>query len=94
VIKAIRDRETANVFTRERSTRLPADIQQIAYRKLRMLNNAQTLADLRVPPGNRLEKLSGDREGQHSIRINDRWRICFERRDGAAYQVEIVDYHR
>jgi len=93
VIKTIHDRETASVFARERSAHLPVDIQQIAYRKLRMLNNAQTLADLRVPPGNRLEKLSGDREGQYSIRINDRWRICFDWRDGDAYEVEIVDYH-
>lgn len=93
MIKTIRDRETVSVFTRQRSARLPADIHQIAYRKLRMLNNAQTLADLRVPPGNRLEKLSGDREGQYSIRINDRWRVCFEWRNGDAYEVEIVDYH-
>ena len=70
-----------------------AGIQQTAYRKLRMLNNAVTLADLRVPPANHLEKLSGDRQGLYSIRINSRWRICFEWRDGDAYRVEIVDYH-
>ncbi len=93
MIKAIRDRETAKIFSRQRSSRLPVDIQQVAYRKLRMLNSAQSLADLSLSPGNRLEKLSGDREGQHSIRINDRWRICFKWRDGDAYQVEIVDYH-
>ncbi|MGH7408876.1 MAG: type II toxin-antitoxin system RelE/ParE family toxin [Candidatus Methylomirabilales bacterium] len=93
MIKSVRDRETALVFARERSARLPSDIQQLAYRKLRMLNNAQSLADLRLPPGNRLEKLSGDRAGQHSIRINQRWRICFVWRDGDAHQVEIVDYH-
>ena len=93
MIKSLRDRETAKIFSRERSTRLPADIQQVAYRKLRMLNNAQGLADLRIPPGNRLEKLSGDREGQYSIRINDRWRICFDWRQGDAYLVEVVDYH-
>jgi proteic killer suppression protein len=93
VIKSIADRETERVFAREFSRRLPADIQQVAYRKLRMINNAQTLADLRVPPANRLEKLSGGRAGQHSIRINDRWRVCFEWRDGDAYSVEIVDYH-
>ncbi len=92
MIKSVRDRETAKVFRREFSTRLPPDIQQVAYRRLRMLNNAQTLADLRMPPGNRLERLSGDREGQHSIRINQRWRICFVWRDGDAYEVEIVDY--
>lgn len=93
MIKSFRDRETAKIFSRERATRLPADIQQVAYRKLRMLNNAQGLADLRIPPGNRLEKLSGDREGQYSIRINDRWRICFEWREGDAYLVEVADYH-
>jgi proteic killer suppression protein len=93
VIKSFRDRETAKIFSRERSTRLPADIQQVAYRKLRMLNNAQGLADLRIPPGNRLEKLSGDREGQYSIRINDRWRICFDWREEDVYLVEVVDYH-
>jgi proteic killer suppression protein len=93
VIKSFRGRETAKILSRERSTRLPADIQQVAYRKLRMLNNAQSLADLRIPPGNRLEKLSGDREGHYSIRINDRWRICFDWREGDAYLVEVVDYH-
>ena len=93
MIKSIRDRETAKIFNRQRSSRLPVDIQQVAYRKLRMLNNAQSLADLSLSPGNRLEKLSGDREGQHSIRITDRWRICFKWRDGDVYQVEIVDYH-
>jgi proteic killer suppression protein len=93
VIKSFRDRETAKIFSRERSTRLPADIQQVAYRKLRMLNNAQGLADLRTPLGNRLEKLFGDREGQYSIRINERWRICFDWRQGDAYLVEVVDYH-
>jgi len=65
----------------------------MAFRKLRMLNRALTLADLRVPPGNRLEMLRGDREDQYSIRINEQWRICFEWRDGDAYNVEIVDYH-
>ena len=93
MIKSIADRETEKVFGREFSRRLPADIQQVAYRKLRMLNNAQTLSDLRTPPANRLEKLSGDRAGQHSVRINERWRICFEWREGDAYSVEIVDYH-
>ena len=93
MIKSIRDKQTALVFARNRSPHLPSDIQPVAYRKLRMLNNAQTLSDLRLPPGNRLEKLSGDREGQHSIRINERWRICFNWREGDAYEVEIVDYH-
>ena len=68
-------------------------MQQVARRKLRMLNNAVELNDLRVPPANRLEALRGNRAGQHSIRINDQWRICFQWRDGDAYNVEIVDYH-
>ena len=93
MIRSFKDSEAQKIFRRERSTRLPPDIQQVAYRKLRMLNNAQTLADLRIPPANRLEKLLGRRAGQHSIRINDRWRICFEWRDDHAHDVEIVDYH-
>jgi proteic killer suppression protein len=93
VIKSIKDAETRLIFQREISRKFPADIQQVALRKLRMLNNAATLNDLRVPPANRLEKLAGNRTGQHSIRINDQWRICFEWRGGDAYQVEIVDYH-
>jgi len=75
------------------SRRLPADIQPVARRKLRMLNNAASLDDLRLPPANRLEVLKGDRKGQHSIRINDQWRICFRWIDGDAHDVEIVDYH-
>ena len=93
MIKSISDKETARIFRRERSHKLPADIQQVAYRKLRMLNNAHSLQDLRVPPANRLEKLKGDRAGKHSIRINERWRICFRWQGGDAYEVEIVDYH-
>jgi len=73
--------------------RLPSGIIRVARRKLLILNAAEKLTDLRIPPGNRLEKLSGGRRGQHSIRINDRWRICFRWRDGDAYDVEIVDYH-
>ena len=93
MIKSIKDKETARVLSRQRSAKLPGDIQQTAYRKLRMLNNVASLADLRIPPANRLEKLSGDRAGQHSIRINDQWRICFIWRHGDAYEVAIVDYH-
>ena len=93
MIKSIKDAETRLIFQREISRKFPADIQQVALRKLRMLNNAATLNDLRVPPANRLEKLAGNRTGQHSIRINYQWRICFEWRGGDAYQVEIVDYH-
>jgi toxin HigB-1 len=93
VIKSFKDKESAKIFRRERSKKLPHDIQQIALRKLRMLHRAQSLQDLRVPPSNHLEKLSGDRAGQYSIRINDQWRICFVWLDQDAYDVEIVDYH-
>lgn len=93
MIRDFKDAETARIFRRERSTKLPLDIQRVAWRKLNMLEFADKLDDLRVPPGNRLEKLSGDREGSYSIRVNDRWRICFEWRDGAAWNVEIADYH-
>jgi proteic killer suppression protein len=93
MIKSIRDSETEKIFRRERSRRLPQDIQQTASRKLRYLNNAKNLDDLRIPPSNRLEKLKGDRAGQYSIRINDQWRICFVWESNDAYEVEIVDYH-
>jgi proteic killer suppression protein len=93
VIKSFKDNETEKVFGRQLSRRLPMDIQQVALRKLRMLNNAISLLDLRIPPANRLKKLTGDRAGQHSIRINDQWRICFEWREGDAFKVEITDYH-
>ena len=93
VIKTFKDAQTQKIYQRQPSRKLPPDIQQVALRKLRMINNATSLTDLRVPPANRLEKLSGDRAGQWSIRINDQWRICFEWRDSDAYDVEIVDYH-
>ena len=93
MIKSIKDSETDKIFRRERSRRLPQDIQQTAYRKLRYLHNAKDLNDLRTPPSNRLEKLNGDRIGQYSIRINDQWRICFVWEGNDAYEVEIVDYH-
>jgi toxin HigB-1 len=93
VIKTFKDAETEKIYRRERSRKLPSDIQQVALRKLRMLNNAINLNDLRVPPANRLEKLGRDRVGQHSIRINDQWRICFEWRNSDAFNVEITDYH-
>ena len=93
MIKSIRDRETAKVFRREWSRRLPDDIQQVSYRKLRYLNNAKSLQDLRSPPANRLEKLKGDRAGQYSIRINEQWRVCFRWQGNDAFDVEIVDYH-
>jgi toxin HigB-1 len=93
VIKTFKDAETEKVYQRERSRKLPPDIQQTALRKLRMINNSININDLRVPPANRLEKLSGNREGQYSIRINDQWRICFEWRGSDAFNVEITDYH-
>jgi proteic killer suppression protein len=93
MIRSFRCEETAKISRLERSRRLPGDIHQIALRKLRMLNRAATLDDLRIPPGNRLEKLGGNRFGQWSIRVNDQWRICFRWADGDAFEVEIVDYH-
>ena len=93
MIKSFRSRETEKIWNGIRSKRLPQSIQQIARRKLRMLNNARSINDLRVPPANRLEALGGNRKGQHSIRINDQWRICFIWMDGDAVNVEIVDYH-
>jgi len=93
MIKSFRDRDTERLFKRERIRRLPPRLHRSALRKLLILDAAERLADLRVPPGNRLEKLKGDRAGQHSIRINDQWRICFRWRDGDAHDVEIADYH-
>ena len=87
------DQETEKVFQRHFSRKLPENIQRIALRKLRMLNRSTTLEDLKMPPANRLERLSGNRKGQYSIRINDQWRICFKWRKGNAYNVEIIDYH-
>lgn len=81
------------IWSGHRSRKLPSDIQSIALRKLRLLNQAHVLGDLRVPPGNRLEALRADRLGQHSIRINDQWRICFVWEEGGPSNVEIVDYH-
>ncbi len=93
MIRSFRDAETEKIYSREGSRKLPSDIQQVALRKLRMINNAHNINDLRIPPANRLEKLSGNRAGQHSIRINDQWRICFIWKDGDAYDIEITDYH-
>ena len=93
MIKSFADAETEKVFHRQFSKKLPADIQSVALRKLRMINNANALNDLRSPPANRLEKLSGNREGQHSIRINDQYRLCFVWDNGNACDVTIVDYH-
>ena len=93
MIKSFRDRDTERLFQRRPVRKLGAGVQRVALRKLRMLDAATTLDDLRLPPGNRLEKLRGERAGQHSIRINQQWRICFRWRSGDAYEVEIVDYH-
>ena len=93
MIRSFVDKEAEKIWLGERSRRLPADIQPVARRKLRMLNAAANLDDLRVPPANRLEALKGDRRGQYSIRINDQWRICFGWREGDVSEVEIVDYH-
>jgi len=93
VIKTFKDDLTQKIYQRQPSRKLPHDIQQVALRKLRMINNATSINDLRVPPANRPEKLGGDRAGQWSIRNNDQWRICFEWQKSDAYNVEIVDYH-
>jgi proteic killer suppression protein len=93
MIQSFRDRATKDVFDRVYVKRLSSDLQRAALRKLLVLDAAESLDDLKVPPGNRLEKLSGDREGQHSIRVNDQWRVCFTWRQGNAYDVEITDYH-
>ena len=93
MIRNFADKEAEKIWGGIPSRRLPADIQSVIRRKLRMLGNAYVLDDLRIPPANRLEALKGNRKGQHSIRINERWRICFRWRDGDAHDVEIVDYH-
>ena len=93
MIRIFKDEQTERLFNRLRVKKLARSVQRIALRKLVMLDAAEALDDLRVPPGNRLEKLAGDRTGQYSIRINDQWRICFEWSEGDAYEVEIVDYH-
>ncbi len=93
VIRSFKCRETEKIWGGQSSRKFPHNIQNTARRKLRIINNAQDLRDLRIPPANNLEALHMDRQGQHSIRINDQYRICFIWRSGEAYQVEIVDYH-
>ena len=93
VIRSFGDRDAARLFERESVRRWPMALQRVALRKLRMLDAAERLDDLRVPPGNRLERLKGDRAGQYSIRVNEQWRVCFRWRSGDAHDVEIVDYH-
>ena len=93
MIRTFRDSDTEALFDRRRSRRLPGALQRVALRKLVIIDAADSLSDLRIPPGNRLEALKGDRSGQHSIRINEQWRICFVWRVSDAFDVEIVDYH-
>ncbi len=93
MIKSFRDAETERLWREERGRHIPANLHKAALKKLQMLYAAGTLGDLAVPPGNRLERLKGDREGLFSIRINDQYRVCFVWRDGNAYNVEITDYH-
>lgn len=93
MIKSFADADSERVFRGQRARRLPGSIRRRAVRKLLILNAAETVQVLRVPPGNRLERLKGDRAGQYSIRINDQWRICFIWKSGDAYEVEITDYH-
>ena len=93
MIQSFADRDTERLFQREPVRRFPAELRRPMLRKLGLVDAAEQLTDLRVPPGNRLERLTGDRAGQHSIRVNDQWRICFRWRDGNAYDVQIVDYH-
>lgn len=93
MIKSFIDKETEKIFQRHFSDKLPQNIQKSARKKLLILDATTEIEDLRVPPGNRLEALKGNRKGQHSIRINDQWRICFKWQDGDSYDVEITDYH-
>ena len=93
MIKSFRDREAEKLFNLEFSRKLPPEIQRAAARKLRMIHRAATVESLRIPPGNHLEALKGNRDGQHSVRINQQWRICFKWIEADAYDVEITDYH-
>lgn len=93
VIKSFACKETKALFYRERIRKIPPDIQRAALRKLKIIDAALDLEDLRIPPGNQLEKLKGNRQGQYSIRINDQWRICFNFERGEATGIEIIDYH-
>ena len=94
MIRSFADRETELIWSGRRSRRLPSDMQAVALRKLRLINVAKVLDDVRMPPGNRLELLKGDLAGYYSIRINDQWRICFVWSEGGASNVKILDYHR
>lgn len=93
MIKSFKSKEEEKIFNREYSRKLPQAIQKIALRKLWMIDAATNINDLRIPPSNHLEKLSGNRKGQHSIRINKKWRICFKWENGNTYEIEITNYH-
>lgn len=93
MIESFKCRETKKIWNQERSKKFSLPVQKVALRKLFMIHSAKILSDLRIPPANKLEKLSGDRAGQYSIRINDQWRICFKWNENRAIDVEIVDYH-
>ncbi|TGN04016.1 type II toxin-antitoxin system RelE/ParE family toxin [Leptospira dzoumogneensis] len=93
MINSFKSKETEKVWNQEFSKKLPNQIQSIAYRKLVMIARSKQIEDLKIPPANCLERLSGNRVGQYSIRVNDQWRICFKWKDGNAFDVEIVDYH-
>ncbi|HEY7181884.1 MAG TPA: type II toxin-antitoxin system RelE/ParE family toxin [Blastocatellia bacterium] len=93
MIRTFASKETEKIFHRQPARKFPRNLRRGAQRKLLLLDAAERLDDLIVPPGNRLEKLAGDRKGQHSVRINDQWRICFRWNEGDAYDVELVDYH-
>lgn len=94
MIKSFRNTAAEAAWTRAFIKGVPNDVIKVANRKLLQIHNARSLDDLRAPPGNRLETLKGDRKGQHSIRINDQWRVCFRWQDGDAYEVEVTDYHK
>lgn len=93
MIKSFRNRLTESIFRRERVKGIAVSVQRACLRKLLIIEAAESIEDLRIPPGNRLEKLLGDRKGQYSIRVNDQWRICFVWDNGNAYNVELTDYH-
>jgi len=93
MIQSFKDKETEKIWNQIYSKRIPKDVQRIGFRKLIMIHRAKDLFDLRVPPGNRLEQLSGNRMGQYSIRINSQWRVCFNWNEGIVSEVEISDYH-
>jgi proteic killer suppression protein len=93
MIKSFRDKDTERLFQRQFLRHFPPELHRLAWRKLVQLDVAERLEDLRIPPANRLERLSGNRTGQHSIRINDQWRICFRWQEGDAYDVQMTDYH-